>query len=512
MKRLLIVSFIVVAFIEGINAQSSFIQKRIFLPKANTADSRDVIETTPDNYVISGFILDSATPSFQQRLVLAGLDQNGNLSWRKKYGSNNFNYFPYMWSAGILIKKNNFLYSAIMVADSNYQQAGVFIKFDYNGDTLWQRKFYGTTSEQVFFIGAAPSVDNGFLITGAIQTNTPTFNNHPTVDLYLLKTDADGNKLWDKRFPRLNQDETQGGYKVIQDSLTKRILIVGSQDIGTTYCSNLLILDSLGNKISQRNYSGGAGGVLVDIIKTKDGNFAAVGGNNYFQQIFGMGTTKSMLVKFDTAGNLIYKQEYDSLVVVNAFNNISELPNGDFIIAGSLGTLVQYGIGINDILRIVRTDKDGNLLWKKYFDNYTDSTNQDQLQGMNLTSDKHIVFTSICAGGEPPPRGFMFYKTDTSYCDINSVGCYKFTGVEEKSNEFQKIISYPNPVGSLLHVVGEQNELDGSELEISNLLGEVLLKLHYKNEIDVSQLTNGYYILKIITDGNKGFYSKFIKE
>jgi hypothetical protein len=512
LKKSLIFSLILIVFIECINAQSSFIQKRIFLPKANTADSRDVIETTPDNYVVSGFILDSATPSFQQRLVLAGLDQNGNLSWRKKYGSNNFNYFPNMWSAGILIKKNNFLYSAIMVADSNSQQAGVFIKFDYSGDTLWQRKFYGTPSEQVFFIGAAPSVDNGFLITGAIQTNTPTFNNHPTVDLYLLKTDANGIKLWDKRFPRLNQDETQAGFKVIQDSLTKRILVVGSQDIGTSYCSNLLILDSIGNKISQRNYSGAAGGVLVDIIKTKDGNFAAIGGSNYFQQIFGMGTTKSMLVKFDTAGNLIYKQEYDSLVVVNAFNNISELPNGDFIIAGSLGTLVQYGIGINDMLRIIRTDKDGNLMWKKYFDNYTDNSNQDQLQGMNLTSDKHIVFTSICASGEPPPRGFMFYKTDTSYCDINSVGCYKFTGVEEKDSQRQKLICYPNPADNLLHFLGEQNELENSIVEISNVLGQVILKLSYKNEIDVSQLTSGYYTVKIITKGTKGFYSKFIKE
>lgn len=505
MKKVLIFSFLVFAFITTVKAQPSFIQKKLFLPKSNTADSRDVIETTPNNYVMMGFTIDSIGTQLQQRMTLAGLDQNGNLSWRKSYGSNNFTYMSYIWSAGIMIKKNNFLYSAIIVADSNLQQPSVFIKFDFNGDTIWQKKYYETPNKQLFFTSVAPSVDNGFLITGAIQTNTPTFNNHPTVALYLLKTDINGNKLWDKRIYKPNLDETQCGYKVIQDSLTKRIFIVGSQDVGSNSCSNILILDSLGTQIGQKNYSGPNGGGLIDIIKTNDNNFVSIGGNNYPFQIAGMNTTKSMLIKIDTAGNLIYKQEYDTLVVVNAFNNVSELNNGDLIMGGELGTLVQYGVGINDVLRIIKTDKNGNLIWKKYFDNYTDNHNQDQLEGMNLTSDNHIIFTSSCVSGEPAPRPYMFYKTDTSFCDVNSIGCYNFTGIEEKEKQIQKITCSPNPAND--YTTLNFSDLSFSEpltLEVRNVLGLIIFstEINSTNNYLLSTLdfSSGIYYLNVKTE------------
>lgn len=405
----------------------------------------------------------------------------------------------------MMIKKNNFIFTATNVVDSNSFQAGVFLKFDFNGDTLWQKKYYPLPTQQLFFTSVAPSFDNGFIITGAVQTNTPTFNNHPTVAIYLLKTDSNGNKLWEKSISKSNLDETQCGYKVIQDSISKRIIIVGSQDIGTTSSSNVLILDSLGNLITQKNYSGAAGGILLDIIKTKDGNFASVGGNNYFFQINSMNTTKSMLVKLDTAGNLLYKQEYDTLVVVNAFNSVRELPSEDLIISGELGTLVQWGIGINDILRIVKTDKNGNLIWKKYFDNYTDNSNQDQLQGMNITYDKNIVFTSACVSGEPSPRSYTFYKTDTSGCDVNSIGCYNFTGIEEKNRHVQELICSPNPASyyTLLNLNGLSIP-NRTCVIIKNALGSIIFNERVSelsnNIINTSVFSDGVYYLSVKTE------------
>ncbi len=54
-----------------------------------------------------------------------------------------------------------------------------------------------------------------------------------------------------------------------------------------------------------------------------------------------------------------------------------------------------------------------------------------------------------------------------------------------------------------------QNDIN--ELSISNLLGQVLIKLQNQNRIDISNLTNGIYILEI-TQGQNKYTKKFIKE
>jgi hypothetical protein len=500
--RSLLYILVLIAFFQS-KGQVGSIKKNILLPKSNSLDSRDVIETVPNNYVMVGFTNDTLNSQLHQRLTLIGLDQNVNVMWRKSYGNNTFNYTPYIWSAGMIHKKNNNLYSAMNVTDSNSIQAGVLLKFNFNGDTIWQKKFYKGAAKQVFFNSVTSSIDNGLLITGAIQTNTPTYNNHPTVGLYLLKTDMNGNTLWEKTIYKPNLDETLGGYKLIQDSITKRIFVVGTQDIGVNISSDLLVFDSLGNKISEHNYNGPNGGALIDIIKTKDGNLAAVGGNNYPQQIATMSTCRSLLIKVDTAGNLLFRQEYDTTVVVNCFNNIVELKNGDFIISGELETLLQHNLGLNDLVRVIRTDANGNMIWKKYFDHYTDNHNQDACEGLNLTSTGQIIFTSACYSGEPAPRGYVFYMTDTSYCDINAIGCSNFAGINELNDFRAGIHVEPNPAVYYCTLTCDlQIGNEPLSVSIANSIGQNVYFDHLcssfsSKKIDLSNFENGMYFISV---------------
>ncbi len=74
------------------------------------------------------------------------------------------------------------------------------------------------------------------------------------------------------------------------------------------------------------------------------------------------------------------------------------------------------------------------------------------------------------------------------------------------------IITYPNPVSNTLHIESEQYFAAGSAIEITNALGQTVLKLSYDNEIDVSNISNGCYFLKITTNNNERFHSKFVKQ
>jgi hypothetical protein len=72
-----------------------------------------------------------------------------------------------------------------------------------------------------------------------------------------------------------------------------------------------------------------------------------------------------------------------------------------------------------------------------------------------------------------------------------------------------KITIYPNPAKTELNLNVSQNDIN--ELSISNLLGQVLIKSQNQNRIDISNLTNGIYIL-VITQGQNKYTKKFIKE
>ncbi|MBA3664395.1 MAG: T9SS type A sorting domain-containing protein [Bacteroidetes bacterium] len=494
-------NLLIVAF-----SQPGNIAKKYFLQNSQNCNSSDVIETIPNNYIVYGQTFDTVGNKIIPKITLIGLDQNANITWRKSYGDSTFTYLKYISTSAFFVKKNSYLYGALFGYDKNNFQPGVFIKFNYNGDTIWQKRYY-VNDDQFFFTSVCPSADNGFLITGAVQTNTPGFNSHPIVATYLMKVDADGNKLWDKRFYKTNLDETQEGLKIIQDSITKKIVIVGGQDVGTTLLSSLIILDSLGNMLSQKGSNGAFGTVLIDIIKLKDGNFMAAGAFAHPEYVVnGYQTGKSYVVKFDLNGNILNSAQHDSLLVANDIFRIQELNDGTFITAGTIETLMIYGTGINNIFRIMKLDKNGNLLWKKYFDNYTNNLVNEYLKGMNITIDGSIIFTTEALGGYTLPSPYTFYKTDSTYCDFNSIGCYDYVGVEANKLSRKEINCYPNPASSFC--ILNFNNLNGFrtfKINLRNTLGQLLLSETVPSLSNFVLNTNAYcdgvYIISI-TENN----------
>lgn len=90
--------------------------------------------------------------------------------------------------------------------------------------------------------------------------------------------------------------------------------------------------------------------------------------------------------------------------------------------------------------------------------------------------------------------------------------CGNTIGIKESFLSNNQISVYPNPVSNTLFISNEQNEFQNSEIEIINLLGEVVLKLAYTSNVNVSNIPSGTYILKVTTIDKRRVYIKFIKE
>lgn len=180
--------------------------------------------------------------------------------------------------------------------------------------------------------------------------------------LYILKTDSNGNKIWDKEFFGSSGDIR--GDSVCQ--LSSGELVVTGHDNPSSGITDsdvyLLKLDSEGNEIWVRYFDGAGRGLLgQDVIETADNGFVIVT-ITYEQEYPGAPITKKLdLLKANSSGDLIWSRTFggDKECYGAA---VMETVDGDLIVTG----LIQSGLN-NPDLYLVKTDDGGNLLWDKAF-------------------------------------------------------------------------------------------------------------------------------------------------
>jgi len=116
-------------------------------------------------------------------------DQNGNEIWNKTYGGEN-------GDGGFCIQQtrdNGY----IIVGDTLSYGAGWadvwIIKTDQNGDELWNKTYAFFENDVGWFI--RQTNDGGYIITGFTGESTDIYG-----DIFLLKTNEFGEKIWIKTY------------------------------------------------------------------------------------------------------------------------------------------------------------------------------------------------------------------------------------------------------------------------------------------------------------------------
>lgn len=99
--------------------------------------------------------------------------------------------------------------------------------------------------------------------------------------------------------------------------------------------------------------------------------------------------------------------------------------------------------------------------------------------------------------------GNGLYDTCSVYYDV---------GVVDRETLMSWVNVFPNPAENIIYISVPQNSMEGSSLEIVNCLGQILSIMPLCTQIDISELPNGIYTLRIKRKGQSDLNAKFIKK
>ena len=219
------------------------------------------------------------------------------------------------------------------------------------------------------------------------ESQTSSYGDY-SYDFWLVKTDSDGNEVWNRTFEGISSDLA---YSVQQTSDGGYILTGYTFSYGAgPYDLWLVKADSDGNEVWNRTFGGTDGDLARAVQQTSDGGYI-LAGDTYS---YGAGNHDFWLVKTDSDGNEVWNMTFGGGASDKAYF-VQQTSDSGYILAGETSS---YSAGSGDFW-LVKTDSDGNKVWEKTFG----GTNYDCARSVQQTTDGGYILAgytySYGAGG-----------------------------------------------------------------------------------------------------------------
>jgi hypothetical protein len=219
----------------------------------------NTVQVTNDGgYIIIGY---GYGGSNTQRPLLIKTDALGNKIWSRQPKSIDFR-------DGIIgqqTKDNGYIIAGTY---NLYPETAIaLIKTDDFGYTIWEKEIEGSRSDVGLFV--QQTTDGGYIIIGSTGL-TPSNG----MDIWLVKTDANGNKTWNKTYGGKDSD---GGYFVQQTLDGGYILTAMYVDPYGKYYPWIIKTDRNGNKQWENKFPDITDTVLLVVKQTTDKGYIFCG-------------------------------------------------------------------------------------------------------------------------------------------------------------------------------------------------------------------------------------------
>jgi len=416
-----------------------------------------VQQTSDGGYIVAG-----GTTSFgagwDADIFLIKTDASGNVQWAKTYGGTGWDYAS----------------SVQQTSDGGYVVAGytnsfgasgdiLLIKTDANGNIIWAKTYGGTSSDWASSV--QQTSDGGYIVVGT----TYSFGAGGD-DIFLIKTDANGNIIWAKTYGGTNGE----GASSVQQTSNGGYIVAGyTLSFGAGYSSDVFLVktDANGNVQWAKTYGGANMDYASSVQQTSDGGYIVAG----YTGSFGAGSD-IFLIKTDANGNIIWAKAYRG---PNYHQNFSaqQTSDGGYIVAGMTYSSI---VGSREVL-LIKTDANGNIGSCSIVQNVnppvttpspTVTTPSPSVSSVSPTvnSISPTVTTPTLTVSEPCPLSISEFCQHSSGLITPYKGGIKVSG----SGEF--------------------------EVKVYNVSGVMVKSVKGKNEVKL-ELSRGVYFVEVISGG-----------
>ena len=246
------------------------------------------------------------------------------------------------------------------------------IKTDSQGQEEWNHTFGGIGGGNDIGRSVQQTIDGGYIITGITWE---VYGNGG--DLWLIKTDSQGNEEWSKIFGGEYQDKgysgqptTDGGYILTGGSYFYN----QSDDRWNNNDVRLIKTDSQGNEEWDKTFGGSKEGTYIDgygttryfeeygssVQQTSDNGYIITGMRNRFDD--NDDNEDVLLIKTDNQGNEQWNQIFGGNQI-DFGTSVQQTIDGGFIITGYTES---FGNGFSDVW-LIKTDSQGREEWNRTY-------------------------------------------------------------------------------------------------------------------------------------------------
>ncbi|MHA2297576.1 MAG: hypothetical protein ACXADA_16215 [Candidatus Hodarchaeales archaeon] len=324
----------------------------LWAKKYGGTEAYSVTQTLDGGFAIVGYTKGHETGD---DILLIKINKFGYELWNKTYSNKYFydgEYFSNVIDVGRTI---------ISTSDGGFgilgESAGQMwlLKTDADGNVHWNKTFGGQGMNLI------QTIDGGFAAVGFSESYGDGSN-----DFWLVKTGASGNLEWNKTYGGTDSEYgsalvqmTDGGFAII-GTYVRRIKVTGGTDDRNSVL--LIKTDNMGNQEWNTTFQGNeriefSVWYSTKLIQTDDGGFAFIGSNNTFMH----SGRDIWLTKIDSSGNLEWEQTYEGSDD-EIGRSLVQHDDGGFILACDV-----YKDSSFPYLLLIKTGTNGDIQWEQTF-------------------------------------------------------------------------------------------------------------------------------------------------